>query len=453
MQEFIKIQRGHTVKREPETRIKDFKEIYELLNKENAIEQASRCIGCGNPFCHNACPLGNYIPFWLKQNASKNLELAFKLSNQSNPFPEITGRVCPQERLCEGACTLSDGHGAVMIGSIETFITEEGFRRGMSLPQAEQKSDKKVAIIGSGPASISAATYLLRAGVEVSMYESAKYAGGLLSYGIPGFKIQKETINRRIEILKSQGLKLFTQCQVGKDIEFESIINSNNAVFVGIGARKGKKAGIIGEESKGCFMALDFLTQIQKSLNNETEDTINLKDKKVVVIGGGDTAMDCLRSAIRLGAKQAICVYRRSKDQMGGSKKEFKNALEEGVEFVFNTMPKEIVSNEQNQTNAVACIKTTVTDNKVEAVKGSDFNISCDIVVFALGFSVSVPDFLLQNGVQVNEKGNIIINDKYETSTLGIYAGGDCVRGSDLVVTAAAQGKEAALSIIKALDL
>lgn len=448
MQEFLNLNRGEQVKREAITRVQDFRETYEILKSTKASEQASRCIGCGNPFCHSACPLGNFIPFWLRQIASTNLQTAFKLSNESNPFPEITGRVCPQERLCEGACTLADGYGAVMIGAIESSITEEGLARGMriSLPDANGKS---VAVIGSGPASLSCATYLLRAGYGVSMYEAAPAAGGLLRYGIPGFKLDKSVVSRRFELLGDR-LELYLNCEVGKDIEFDDIASKHDAVFVGIGARKPRRAGIAKENANGSFMALDFLTAIQMGLDGDGKG-INLKDKRVLVVGGGDTAMDCVRSSLRLGAKSVTCVYRRSKNEMGGSKKEYYNAKEEGASFVFNAIAKEILTDDNGFVSAVVLQKSVVSDGSIRLVANSEFNLACDIVVFALGFSVEAPSFLLSCGVVLDSAGRIVVGDDMQSSCAGIYAGGDCVRGSDLVVTAAADGKVAAKAIIKAL--
>ncbi|QKF63565.1 glutamate synthase, small subunit [Campylobacter mucosalis] len=442
MQEFVNLGRGEALKRDAFVRICDFKEIYELLDKDVAKEQSSRCIGCANPFCHSKCPLGNFIPFWLRSNASENLEQAFKISNETNPFPEITGRVCPQDRLCEGACTLNDGYGAVMIGPIETFITEEGLKRGYKLICDTPKMDKKVAIIGSGPAGISAATYLLRAGVDVSMYEADDLPGGLLRYGIPGFKLDKSIVDRRFEILKEAGLKIFTNCEVGKDIEFDDVANSHDALFVAIGARKAKKANILNEDALGCFEALDFLTAIQKGVD------IGLKDKKILVIGGGDTAMDCVRSAVRCGAKEVLCAYRRDKSSMGGSKKEFINADEEGVKFIFNASPKEVRVNDNGEVVGVIAQKTSLNAKKLDIIKNSEFNIACDIVVFALGFSVLAPKFLVENGVELSENGQIVVDRQFQSKSCGIYAGGDCVSGADLVVSAANDGKMAAKAII-----
>ncbi|MFV0481924.1 MAG: glutamate synthase subunit beta [Campylobacteraceae bacterium] len=456
MQNFIKLNRVEPKKRLENERIFDFKEIYEIKTSDEAGEQASRCIQCGDPFCHNKCPLHNYIPFWLKQIATNNLELAFNLSNESNPFPEITGRVCPQERLCEGDCSLNEGHGAITIGSIEVSISENGFKKGLKPKFKENKNGKSIGVIGSGPASLSAATYLLRAGFKVNMYERQDRAGGLLTYGIPGFKVEKDVIQRRVNWLVEAGMSLHVNTEVGKDISFNELSNSNDAVFIGIGAENSNKANVLNENAKGSFLAIDFLRNIQKKVFKDNYNKIyEVKDKNVIVIGGGDTAMDCLRTAIREGAKNVTCLYRRDKYSMPGSKKEFKNALEEGANFIYNCALKDIVTNDENEVIALNMQKTMLgaKDEKgrssIQIVKGSDFRVEADVVIFALGFSANTPAFLAENGIELNKYGNILTDCSFRTSKKGVYAGGDSVNGSDLVVTAAADGKNAALAIIK----
>ncbi len=458
MQEFVNTERISAKKRESSDRIDDFREIYDILGKEDASLQASRCVQCGDPYCHNKCPLHNYIPYWLKSTANMDLKLSFKLSNESNPFPEITGRICPQGRLCEGDCTLNDGHGAITIGNIETYISEEGFKNGMKPEFPGVTTDKRVAIIGSGPAGISAATYLLRAGIKVNMYEKDSRAGGLLTYGIPGFKLDKSIVSRRIKWLEWAGMSLYTDKEIGVDITFDEIVSSNDSVFIGIGAQKSRKAKISNEKADGVYMAIDYLRASQKKLFGEDYDKkYDLKDKSVVVVGGGDTAMDCVRTAIRQGAKDVTCLYRRDKLNMPGSKKEFKNARDEGVKFRYNVSPKEIVVNNDNRAIGIIMQKTLLGDrdssgrSSVEVIKGSDFKIDTNIIIFALGFTPGKPDFLASNGIDINKWGEIIVDDNFQTTKLGVYAGGDCKRGSDLVVTAAKEGKDAAQCIIKSL--
>ncbi len=450
MQDFIHITRVNQERKEASERIKDFKEIYSPLQKKDVPLQAGRCIQCGDPFCHDKCPLHNYIPFWLRSMKMADDEMAFKLSNETNPFPEITGRVCPQDKLCEGACTLNDGHGAINIGGIETYISEEGFKKGLKPTFAKQKTDKRVAIVGSGPAGISAATYLLRHGVNVDMFEKNSKAGGLLTFGIPNFKLEKRVVERRIKWLVEAGMRLHLNTCVGKDIEFDSLIGNYDALFLGIGAEKPRSSGLDNEGAKGVFSAIDFLTNIQKKIFNEEYDkSYEVDGKNVLVIGGGDTAMDCLRTAIREGAKGVKCLYRRDKLSMGGSKKEFKNAQEEGAEFIYNIGLKQIILNSKNETIGAITQNTMVKNGKVEFLKQSDKKFDADVIIFALGFSPSTPSFLAQYAIQCDEKGRIIVDKNFQTTQKGIYAGGDCHRGASLVVSSAADGKQAALNIVK----
>lgn len=369
------------------------------------------------------------------------------------------GRVCPHDKLCEGDCTLNDGHGAITIGSIETHITEAGFKAGYKPEFPGITVNKKVAVIGSGPAGLSAATYLLRSGIAVTMYERSDRAGGLLTYGIPGFKLDKKIVQRRVKLLEEAGLKLILNCEVGKDIAFEDIANEHDAMFIGVGATKGKKAGLAGEAASNVYTAMDYLTAIQrKNFKLSYDKKFDFKDLNVVVIGGGDTAMDCLRTAKREGARSVTCLYRRDAHNMPGSQKEYKNAMEEGVDFIFFASPKEIALNENGLAVGVKVAKTTLGAKdesgrqKMEEVKGSEFRVKADIIIMSLGFDPAIPSFLHENGIETNSWGGIIINkETHETTTSGIYAGGDCFRGADLVVTAAFDGREAARSISKSL--
>jgi len=459
MKEFLTTERIDPEKRLVVDRTKDFGEIYDVFDPKDAATQSERCIQCGDPFCLNKCPLHNYIPQWLKSVAEKDLEFAFKLSNEPSPFPEVMGRICPHDRLCEGDCTLNDGHGAITIGSIETSITESGFKAGYKPEYPGITTNKKVAVIGSGPAGLSAATYLLRSGIAVTMYESADRAGGLLTYGIPNFKLDKKIVERRVALLEEAGLELILNTKVGKDISFEEIADSHDAMFIGVGATKSKSASLVGENASNVYAAMNYLTEIQKkNFKLSYDKKYDFKDLNVVVIGGGDTAMDCVRTAKREGAKSITCLYRRDAHNMPGSQKEYKNAVEEGVEFTFLASPKEIILGESGNAIAVEAVKTKLgakdSDGrqKMEEVKGSEFRVNADIVIMSLGFDPVVPSFLAENGIETNTWGGIVINEEtYETTTTGIYAGGDCFRGADLVVTAALDGREAARSISKEL--
>lgn len=450
MLNFTKVDRNNPSKRGVMERIKDFREVYNVFDDNKAAEQAERCIGCGDPYCHNKCPLHNIIPAWLKQTAQNDLELAFNISNETSPFPEILGRICPQDVLCEGDCTLNDTHGAITIGAIETHISESGFDKGLTPYFSKNKIGKKVAVVGSGPAGISVATFLLRAGIDVDMYERASKAGGLLTYGIPGFKLDKSVIERRMNLLKEAGMQLFTECEIGHDKSFEELESSYDAVFLGIGATKGKLLGLDGETNKNVHLAMKFLTAIQKrNFNEEVADFIDVTDKNVVVIGGGDTAMDCVRTAVREGAKNVKCLYRRDEANMPGSKKEVVNAKEEGVEFIFNVSPIAI------KENGVEMIKTQMSEadvsgrQSVKEISGSNYLEEADIIILALGFDQELPVFIQNSQLELDKWNGLKVNEKYQTSNPKIYAGGDSVRGADLAVTAAADGKEAAKAIIE----
>jgi glutamate synthase (NADPH/NADH) small chain len=452
MLNFTKINRNNPSKRGVMDRIKDFKEVYELFDKNKASEQADRCIGCGDPYCHNKCPLHNIIPAWLKQTAQNDLELAFNISNETSPFPEILGRICPQDVLCEGDCSLNDTHGAITIGAIETHISETGFENGLVPKFAKTKVGKRVAVVGSGPAGMSAATFLLRAGIDVDMYERANRAGGLLTYGIPGFKLDKHRVERRINWLCDAGMKLFTNCEIGKDKSFEDLENNYDAIFIGIGATKGKYPGISGEKNSNVYLSMEFLTGIQQRNFEETIGTfVDVKDKNVVVIGGGDTAMDCVRTSVREGANSVKCLYRRDEANMPGSKKEVQNSKEEGVEFIFNVSPLSI------EEDSVKLIQTAMSEPDVSGrssivnVAGSEYSEVADIVILALGFEQEVPDFIKNAHLELDSWYGIKVNEYNQTSNPKIYAGGDGVRGADLAVRAAADGKKAAENIIKSL--
>ena len=452
MLNFTKFERINPEKRDVLQRLKDFGEIYEVFEKGRAKEQADRCMQCGDPYCHTGCPLGNYIPAWLKQTATKNLDLAFAISNETSPFPEILGKICPQDVLCEGACSLNTGHGAISIGAIETHISETAFEKGMKPKYPALKTDKKVAIVGSGPAGISAATFLLRKGISVEMFERADKAGGLLTYGIPGFKLDKTAIDRRVNWLIDAGMKLHLDCEIGKDKTVKDLESEFDAIFLGIGSTLGNYPGIDGEKSSNVHLAMEFLTAIQKrNFGNKGDDFIDVSDKRVVVIGGGDTAMDCVRTSVREGAKSVKCLYRRDEANMPGSKKEVVNAKEEGVEYVFNVSPKSFAVDGDKATK-VELLKTSMSEpdgsgrQRVVIEEGTEYFEEADVIILALGFKPEVPAFLNELGVNTNSWGGIETSN-YVTSNQKVYAGGDCQRGADLAVTASLDGREAAKTI------
>jgi glutamate synthase (NADPH/NADH) small chain len=458
MLRFFDLERIDAKKRDVVERIRDYEEIYELFSSTKAKEQSDRCIQCGDPYCHNGCPLHNFVPQWLKATAAKDFEFAFMLSNESSPFPEVMGRICPHEKLCEGACTLNDGHGAITIGSVESFISEEGFRMGLKPRFSAKKVGKKVAIVGAGPAGLSAATFLLREGIDVELFDKQAKAGGLLTYGIPGFKLDKHIVARRVKLLEEAGAVFHLNTEVGKDVPFNTLIDRFDAIFVGVGATRGKRPGLDGEEAPNVHMAMDFLSNVQKCLFGEScEHVINVKEKNVVVIGGGDTAMDCVRTSLRQHAKSVKCLYRRDAQNMPGSRKEYVNAKEEGVEFEFYVSPKGLRLNDAGEVIGVEMIKTRLGAKdeggrqRVEEIAGSEYIVDADIVIFALGFDPVEYPFLAEHGIETDRWGGIMVDEKGQTSTPGIYAGGDCMRGADLVVTAVYDGREAAKAITKKL--
>ena len=460
MQNFLETSRHEPDKVEAIQRLRNFDEIYQFFNNRQVQRQAKRCVQCGDPFCTSiGCPLQNHIPQWLEAISARDLERAFLLSNESSPFPEILGRICPQGSLCEGACTLDDGYGAITIGAIEASITDLAFNAGLKLPFPGIRHEQKVAVVGSGPAGMSCAHFLLRAGVRVEMYERAETPGGLLTYGIPGFKLDKQIVDRRFNILCKAGLNLHLQHEIGVNVFLRELIERHAATFIGIGATAGKTARIPGEEHPSVWAAMDYLTQIQKQLfGKQVDPKFNLHGKQVVVIGGGDTAMDCLRTAIRNGASKVSCLYRRDAANIPGSRKEYYNAVEEGVEFCFNESPQRIIIDGQDAVSGVEMLRTTMgepgTDGrqKVSEEKGSEHQIAADVVIMALGFDVAPLPGLEVVQVETDDWGQLKIDPQTgQTSNQKIYAGGDCYRGADLGVTAAADGRRAALAIMRQL--
>ena len=460
MQSFVETNREDPAKEDVSRRLRNFEEIYRFFSNRKVARQAERCVQCGDPFCTTiGCPLGNLIPQWLEAIAEKDLEKAFLLSNETSPFPEILGRVCPHNYLCEGACTLDDGYGAITIGPIEASITDLAFEAGYSLPFPGITTDKKVAVIGSGPAGMSCAHFLLRAGIKVDMYERADVPGGLLAYGIPGFKLEKKTVEHRFQILQEAGLTLYLNAEIGREQSVSALLEQYDAAFLGLGATNGKRSRIDNEDHDHVFLAMEFLTNIQRRLLGKPwMDRFGVLGRRVVVIGGGDTAMDCVRTAVREGAESVTCLYRRDENNMPGSRKEYYNAVEEGVHFLFYEAPQSIVVDDSGKLVGIDAIRTELGEadasgrQQVAEIPGTERCVPADIVIMALGFDMEGFPWLVETGVELGKWGEVIIDPQTgRSSNPKIYAGGDCNRGADLVVTAAADGRKAAFAIMEDL--
>ncbi|WP_448211791.1 FAD-dependent oxidoreductase [Colwellia sp. MEBiC06753] len=460
--QFIDVKRIDPPKKAIEERKIDFVEIYHPLSSDQSKGQADRCLDCGNPYCEWKCPVHNYIPQWLELVTEGKIFEAADLCHQTNSLPEMCGRVCPQDRLCESACTLNDEFGAVTIGNIEKFITDTAFEQGWT-PDLSQviKTGKKVAIVGAGPAGLACADVLTRNGVDCVVFDKHAEIGGLLTFGIPSFKLEKEVIARRRKIFEGMGIEFRLNTHVGQDIAFDSLCNDYDAVFLGLGTYTDMTGGFDNEQASGVFNALDFLignTQHIMGLTENTKPYVNFKGKRVVVLGGGDTAMDCVRTSIRQGATEVTCAYRRDEANMPGSPREVQNAKEEGVNFAFNIQPLDIAVNEQGQAVGVKFVKTQLGApdangrRSPEPIAGSEFIMPADAVVIAFGFLPSPPQWMKDAGVEIDAKGRVLAKDSsqyaLQTSAQNIFAGGDMVLGSDLVVTAIDQGRKAALGIM-----
>ena len=459
--QFLDVGRFDPSKKDPEERKIEFVEIYGEYNQVQASNQAHRCLDCGNPYCEWKCPVHNYIPDWLKLVNEGNIMEAADLCHSTNSLPEVCGRVCPQDRLCEGACTLNDGFGAVTIGSIEKYITEKAFEMGWKPDLSHRKwKNKKVAIVGSGPAGIACADILTRSGIKSHVYDKNEEIGGLLTFGIPEFKLEKSVVRRRRKVLEEMGIDFHLGVEIGKDIPFQEIYDANDAVFLAMGTYTSLEGGFSGEKLPGVYKAIDYLiSNTKKLLNMDTgkSEYIDFKDKKVVVLGGGDTAMDCNRTAIRQGAKSVTCLYRRDEKNMPGSRREVKNAKEEGVIFNFNIQPIDILGNKK-----VEGIKTVQTilgepDHNGRRIPipipDSEKIYDADVVIIAFGFRASPAEWFDEFDIKIKKDGLVIAEEnqefKFQTTNKKVFSGGDMVRGSDLVVTAIWEGREAGKSIIK----
>jgi|TARA_B100001142_G_scaffold271602_1_gene278190 glutamate synthase (NADPH/NADH) small chain len=459
--QFLEVGRYDPNKKNIEERKINFVEIYGDYNQSEASNQSHRCLDCGNPYCEWKCPVHNYIPDWLKLVNDGNIMEAADLCHQTNSLPEMCGRVCPQDRLCEGACTLNDGFGAVSIGNIEKYITDKAIDMGWR-PDLSNRTwtDKKVAIIGAGPAGIGCADILIRAGINCDVYDKHPEIGGLLTFGIPEFKLEKSVVRRRRKILEEMGIKFHLNQEIGKHISFKKLYTKYDAIFLGMGTYTSLEGGFKGEDLPQAHKAIDYLignTNHLLKFQQKESDYINFKGKDVVILGGGDTAMDCNRTAIRQGAKSVTCLYRRDEKNMPGSRREVINAKEEGVEFEFNIQPIEIIGSDSVQ--GIKTIQTKLGEPDQNGrrvpvpIKGSEKIYPADEVVIAFGFRANPADWFEDFKIQTDKSGLVLAPEKqelkFQTSNTKIFSGGDMVRGSDLVVTAIWEGREAAKSIIQ----
>lgn len=467
--QFIDLPRTDPQKIPLANRKKEFVEIYQAFTDTQAQSQADRCLACGNPYCQNKCPLHNNIPNWLRLANEGRIIEAAELAHSTNTLPEVCGRVCPQDRLCEGDCTLNAEFGAVTIGNIEKYITEKAFEMGWKPSIQAEKTGKKVAVIGAGPAGLGCADILIRNGVDVTVYERQQEIGGLLTFGIPAFKLEKDVMSRRRELFSEMGVQFKLGVEIGKDIQLNELVNEYDAVFLGVGTYKGMTADIPNENVAGVYSALPFLIgNTQNLLNLDAPEYVSMAGKRVVVLGGGDTAMDCVRTSVRQGAAEVTCVYRRDAANMPGSKKEYINAKEEGVAFQFNVQPVQIEAepvavqtDESGKVTGIQIVRTQMGEpdengrRRAEVISGSEEVIACDAVIVAFGFAPHEMAWLVSVNVATDNRGRIARSGslKQQTSNEKIFAGGDITRGSDLVVTAIAEGRTAAESILEYLGV
>ena len=464
MLQFVELEKESPLKRDTQKRGKDFQEIYKEYIHGKAEEQSSRCSQCGVPFCQIHCPLSNNIPDWLKLTAEGRLKEAYELSQSTNNMPEVCGRICPQDRLCEGNCVIEQsGHGTVTIGSIEKYITDTAWDKGWVKPFKVKKELKQsVGIIGAGPAGMACAEELRKSGFQVTIYDRYDRPGGLLIYGIPNFKLEKFVVERRTKLLKETGVKFIQNFEVGKEKTLDQLREKHDAILIATGVYKSREIDIPGKNLKNIFPAMQFLTASnKKGLGDKVElfdnGVLNAENKNVVVIGGGDTAMDCVRTAIRQKAKSVKCLYRRDRENMPGSTREVGNAEEEGVEFIWLTSPKSFIGQEivrEVEVNKMILGEPDSSGRKKPVIqKGSEFKISADLVIKSLGFDPEdLPKLFNSQELSISKWGTLKIDLKtMQTNLEGVFAAGDIVRGASLVVWAIRDGRDAALQIEKHL--
>ena len=465
MLKFVSLDQETPIKREKTSRKEDFNEIYKEYIGGKAKEQSSRCSQCGVPFCQIHCPLSNNIPDWLKLTAEGRLQEAYEVSQSTNNMPEVCGRICPQDRLCEGNCVIEQsGHGTVTIGSIEKFITDTAWEKGWVKPFAVKKElNQSVGIIGSGPAGLACAEQLRKAGYQITVYDRYDRPGGLLIYGIPNFKLEKHVVERRTNLLKESGIKFIQNFEVGKDETLKELKKKHDAILIATGVYKAREIEIPGKNLGNIYPAMDFLTASnKKGLGDKVElfdnGTLNAEGKNVVVIGGGDTAMDCVRTSIRQKAKSVKCLYRRDRENMPGSSREVSNAEEEGVEFIWLSSPKKFIGEKNIKEVEVNKMQLGEPDSSgrksPKIIEGAEFKIPADLVIKSLGFDPeNLPKLFNEHELAISKWGTIKIDLKsMQTNLDGVFAAGDIVRGASLVVWAIRDGRDVAVQIKKYLQ-
>jgi glutamate synthase (NADPH/NADH) small chain len=451
-----------------------FDELYGSFGEAEASHQAGRCLDCGNPYCEAKCPVHNYIPNWLQLVQEGRIVEAAALCHETNPLPEMCGRVCPQDRLCEGACTLDDGFGAVTIGAVEKYIVDSAFAQGWRPDLSKVKpTGHRVAVVGAGPAGLACADRLVRSGIAATVFDRYEQIGGLLQFGIPSFKLDKAVIATRRQVLEGMGVRFELGVDIGRDLGIDALLAEFDAVFLGLGAYRYTDGGLPGQDLRGVLPALPFLVQNGRIVTGRDPhgrpiagwetgiDLPDLRGKRVVVLGGGDTGMDCVRSAIRLGASGVTCAYRRDEANMPGSAREVANAREEGVRFLFNRQPLAIAGDADGRVAGVQVVETRLGApdangrQSAEPIAGTESVLEADVVIVAFGFSPRAPQWLESLGVQAQANGRLQVGGNgrlpYQTGHDRLFAGGDCVRGADLVVTAVQEGRDAAAGIARLL--